>query len=100
MNVEIKAQERIDELGRNGYRILQDPDRFCFGMDAVLLSDFAKVKRGAKVIDFCTLHFGGSYKPMDMWYGQVAYPWNFEPVTEWFFYEDPRTSNYEKDYDI
>ena len=54
MNVEIKAQERIDELGRNGYRILQDPDRFCFGMDAVLLSDFAKVKRGAKVIDFCT----------------------------------------------
>ena len=54
MNVEIKPQERIDELGRNGYRILQDPDRFCFGMDAVLLSDFAKVKEGAKVVDFCT----------------------------------------------
>ena len=54
MKVEIKSQERIDELGRNGYRILQDPDRFCFGMDAVLLSDFASVKKGAKVIDFCT----------------------------------------------
>lgn len=54
MNVEIKEWERIDELGRNGYRILQDPDRFCFGMDAVLLSDFVKVKEGARVLDFCT----------------------------------------------
>ena len=54
MNVEIKANERVDELGRNGYRIIQNPDRFCFGMDAVLLSDFAKVKEGDKVIDFCT----------------------------------------------
>ena len=54
MKIEIKPQERIDELGRNGYRILQDPDRFCVGMDAVLLSDFATVKEGARVIDFCT----------------------------------------------
>ena len=54
MNVEIKTNERIDELGRNGYRIIQNPDRFCFGMDAVLLSDFAKVKEGDKVLDFCT----------------------------------------------
>ena len=54
MNVEIKANERVEELGRNGYRIIQNPDRFCFGMDAVLLSDFAKVKEGDKVLDFCT----------------------------------------------
>ena len=54
MNVEIKANERVDELGRNGYRIIQNPDRFCFGMDAVLLSDFAKVKEGERVLDFCT----------------------------------------------
>ena len=53
MNVEIKTNERVDELGRNGYRIIQNPDRFCFGMDAVLLSDFAKVKEGDKVLDFC-----------------------------------------------
>lgn len=59
---------------------------------------FADAKQ--KVIDFCTLHFGESYKQMDMWYGEVAYPWNFEPVTEWFFYDDPRTSNYEKEFDI
>ena len=32
---------RSDELGRKGYRILQDPDAFCFGIDAVLLADFA-----------------------------------------------------------
>ncbi len=30
--------ERIDELQRNGYRIIQNPEKFCFGMDAVLLS--------------------------------------------------------------
>ena len=54
MEVEIKANERVDELGRNGYRIIQNPDRFCFGMDAVLLSDFAKVKEGDRVLDFCT----------------------------------------------
>ncbi|MDD7050901.1 MAG: SAM-dependent methyltransferase, partial [Lachnospiraceae bacterium] len=37
----MKETERIDELQRNGYRIIQDPGRFCFGMDAVLLSGFA-----------------------------------------------------------
>ena len=46
--------ERIDDLQRNGYRIIQDPDRFCFGIDAVLLSDFAKAKMGDKVIDLGT----------------------------------------------
>ena len=54
MDVVINANERVDELGRNGYRIIQNPDRFCFGMDAVLLSEFAKVKEGDKVLDFCT----------------------------------------------
>jgi tRNA1Val (adenine37-N6)-methyltransferase len=46
--------ERIDDLQRNGYKIIQDPDKFCFGMDAVLLSGFAKVKDGAKVLDMGT----------------------------------------------
>ena len=36
--------ERIDELQRNGYRIIQNPEKFCFGMDAVLLSGFARAK--------------------------------------------------------
>ena len=40
----LKPNERIDDLQRNNYRIIQDPERFCFGMDAVLLSGFAKAK--------------------------------------------------------
>ncbi len=41
MLVELKENERIDDLERNGYRIIQNKSRFCFGMDAVLLSGFA-----------------------------------------------------------
>lgn len=50
----LKENERIDSLQRNGYSIIQDSTRFCFGMDAVLLSEFVKVKKGAEVLDFCT----------------------------------------------
>ena len=50
----LKEKERIDDLERNGYRIIQDPERFCFGMDAVLLSGFARVKDGASVLDLGT----------------------------------------------
>ncbi len=50
----LKNNERIDELHRNGYQIIQDPGRFCFGMDAVLLSGFAHVKRGERVLDLGT----------------------------------------------
>ncbi len=41
MDIELKENERIDDLERNGYRIIQNKSRFCFGMDAVLLSGFA-----------------------------------------------------------
>lgn len=40
----VREKERVDDL-QNGYYVIQDPDKFCFGMDAVLLSGFAKVKR-------------------------------------------------------
>ena len=46
--------ERIDDLQRNNYKIIQDPERFCFGMDAVLLSGFARAKEGDRVIDLGT----------------------------------------------
>lgn len=65
--------ERLDELQRNGYRIIQNSEKFCFGMDAVLLSGFAAgnmagsrddkansnskhlgIKEGAKVLDLGT----------------------------------------------
>ena len=50
----LKENERIDDLQRNHYRIIQDPGRFCFGMDAVLLSGFAKAKQGDRVLDLGT----------------------------------------------
>ncbi len=50
----LKNHERIDELHRNGYQIIQDPGRFCFGMDAVLLSGFANVKKGERALDLGT----------------------------------------------
>lgn len=46
--------ERIDDLQINGYRLIQNPELFCFGMDAVLLASFAKAKEGDRVIDLCT----------------------------------------------
>lgn len=52
--VSLKENERIDDLQRNNYKIIQDPDRFCFGMDAVLLSGFARAKEGEKVLDLGT----------------------------------------------
>lgn len=46
--------ERIDDLQRNGYRIIQNKNCFCFGMDAVLLSSFAKAQEGEQVLDLGT----------------------------------------------
>lgn len=54
IEVPLKENERIDDLQRNHYRIIQDSGRFCFGMDAVLLSGFAKAKEGDKVLDLGT----------------------------------------------
>ncbi|MDY2699645.1 MAG: tRNA1(Val) (adenine(37)-N6)-methyltransferase [Lachnospiraceae bacterium] len=54
VEVSLKENERIDDLQRNHYRIIQDPDRFCFGMDAVLLSGFARAKEGDRVLDLGT----------------------------------------------
>ena len=54
MLINLEANERIDELHRNGYKIIQNPEGFCFGMDAVLLSGIAKVKPGEVVLDMGT----------------------------------------------
>ena len=54
MNIELKLGERIDELQRNGYQIIQNENGFCFGMDAVLLSGFARVKKGEQALDLGT----------------------------------------------
>lgn len=45
MNIPLKENERLDDL-QNGYHIIQNTRDFCYGIDAVLLSDFARVKKG------------------------------------------------------
>lgn len=52
--MEMNPNWRVDDLQIKGYQLIQDPSRFCFGIDAVLLSSYGKVHSGEKVIDFCT----------------------------------------------
>ncbi|MFT4143913.1 MAG: tRNA1(Val) (adenine(37)-N6)-methyltransferase [Mobilitalea sp.] len=52
--IAIYADERVDELHRNNYKIIQNPKKFCFGMDAVLLSGFAKVMSKEIALDMGT----------------------------------------------
>ena len=53
MTVELKEHERLDDL-QNGYFIIQNTQDFCYGIDAVLLSGFAKVKKGERALDMGT----------------------------------------------
>ena len=53
-DIPLKEDERIDDLQRNGYGIIQNPQKFCFGMDAVLLSGFAAAATGEKLLDLGT----------------------------------------------
>lgn len=55
MEIELKENERIDDLEYKGLKIIQDKFGFCFGIDAVLLSDFAKdIKNNSIVMDLGT----------------------------------------------
>ena len=55
MQIELKENERIDDLELKGLKIIQNKDGFCFGMDSVLLSDFAKeIKPNKKILDMGT----------------------------------------------
>lgn len=54
MTINLYPGERLDDLERNGYKIIQNEKKFCFGMDAVLLSGFARVKEGEQVLDLGT----------------------------------------------
>jgi len=55
MNIKLKENERIDDLEFKDLKIIQNKEGFCFGIDAVLLSDFAKnIKKDAKVLDLGT----------------------------------------------
>lgn len=50
----LKAGERLDDLQIKGYEIIQSPGRFCFGMDAVLLSSYAKIRNRELALDLGT----------------------------------------------
>ena len=53
--MDLLEDERIDDLEYKGLKIIQNKNGFCFGIDSVLLSDFAKnIKKNAKVIDIGT----------------------------------------------
>ena len=52
--IRLRDDERIDDLQRNHYGIIQRKGAFCFGMDAVLLSGFAKIKKDEHVLDMGT----------------------------------------------
>ena len=55
MEIELKENERIDDLEFKDLKIIQNTKGFCFGIDAVLLSDFSKnIKKNAKVLDLVT----------------------------------------------
>lgn len=52
----VLPNERIDDLQIGGLKIIQNPDWFCFGTDAVLLSDYSakSVKKNARILDMCS----------------------------------------------
>lgn len=50
-NIFLRPGERVDDLQRDGLKLIQNPSYFCFGMDAVLLSAFARVKKGGVCLD-------------------------------------------------
>lgn len=54
MTIDLKDNERLDDLQRNGYRIIQNPEKFCFGMDAVLLTGFARAGSSDRLLDLGT----------------------------------------------
>ena len=69
-NILLKQDEQIDDLQLNGLKIIQKSKTFRYGIDAVLLSDFANVKNNYKVMDLCTgtgivpLLLLGKYNPL------------------------------------
>lgn len=55
MDIDIKENERIDDLQYKGLKIIQDNTGFCFGIDSVILADFAKdIKKDSLVVDLGT----------------------------------------------
>lgn len=54
MNNLVKDYERVDDLQLNGLKIIQDPSKYCFSSDAVLLANFVRAKKTENVLDMCS----------------------------------------------
>ena len=55
MNLDLKENERLDDLQINNLKIIQNKNGFCYGIDSVLISDYAKkMKKNARIIDLGT----------------------------------------------
>ncbi len=52
--MEILKHERVDDLQLDGLKLIQDPTGFCYGTDAVLLSDFVSPATRGTIVDFCS----------------------------------------------
>lgn len=63
MTINLREDERLDDLQRKGYKIIQNTKIFCYGIDAVLLADFAKMSEKDNAIDLGT---GNGIIPMLM----------------------------------
>ncbi len=63
-NIQLKRNERLDDLQREGLKIIQNTEGFCFGIDAVLLSDFCDIKKNSYVVDLGT---GTGIIPLLIW---------------------------------
>ncbi len=68
----LKENERLDDL-QNGYHIIQNTRDFCYGIDAVLLSDFARVKKGEQALDLGTGNGNYSYSVKSKDAGRAFY---------------------------
>ena len=52
MDIELKNNERIDDLQLNNFKIIQNKEAFCFGIDSILLTEFSKnIKTNSRVLD-------------------------------------------------
>lgn len=54
MEIELKENEKIEDLQCGGLRIIQNKKWFCFGMDAVLLTNYCDIKNNSKIADLGT----------------------------------------------
>lgn len=50
----LRSDETLDDLQLKGICVIQKKDAFRFGIDAVLLANFSKIRRGARVVDLCS----------------------------------------------